>query len=212
MTQAASATDATDGDAAEPKRIGLLGGTFDPVHWGHLLLAECAREACGLDEVWFVPAAAPPHKPGRAITLPRHRLQMLELATAGLPQFVVSNIEIGREGPSYTVDTLTAIHEQRPNADLHFLMGADSLKDLPTWRQPERIAELATIVAVSRGDAIAAVPTDCGPYSDRIRLVPMPACGLSATDLRERAKSGRSLLFRTPRPVELYIREHSLYG
>ena len=219
----AAADAATDADeATRPRRVGVFGGTFDPVHWGHLWLAEAAREACRLDEVRLVPAASPPHKQGAVITQPRHRLQMLELATAGLPMFTIDRREIGREGPSFTVDTLGELadelsHELNPNgsrepaAELFFLMGADSLADLPTWREPGRIAELATIVAVNRGDQSPAIPAACAHLADRIELVTMPACGLSATDLRQRARAGRSLLFRTPRPVELYIREHELY-
>ena len=193
------------------RRLGIYGGTFDPVHWGHLLLAESAREACDLDAVWFVPADTPPHKQGRTITEPRHRLQMLEFATTGLPRYEVSRIEIGRDGPSFTVETLGLISEQHPETELFFLMGGDSLAELPTWRQPERIAELATIVAVNRGDAPLEVPAACQSFADRIQQVTMPASGLSATDLRERARTGRSLLFRTPRSVELYIAQHKLY-
>ena len=199
---------ASDGD---PKRLGIYGGTFDPVHWGHLLLAETAREACELDEVWFVPSGSPPHKQGRPLTEPRHRINMLELALTGLPWFSVSRIEIGADQPTYTVDTLKRLAAMHPQSELFFLMGADSLADLPTWRQPDRIAELATIVAVNRGDSDAAIPSECDSFADRITLTQMPASGLSATDLRERAATGRSLLFRTPRAVEIYIGEHRLY-
>ena len=204
-------SDAVSRTAGELKRVGIYGGTFDPVHWGHLLLAEAAREACGLDEVRLVPSPSPPHKQGRPLTEPRHRINMLELAVTGLPQFTVSRIEIGRDGPAYTVDTLRQLRESEPDSELFFLMGGDSLTDLPTWHQPAEIASLATIVAVNRGDAVLAIPAACRDYADCIRTVAMPANGLSATDIRERAKQGRSILFRTPRAVEIYLTEHKLY-
>ena len=201
----------TETTQTKTKRVGIYGGTFDPVHWGHLLLAESAREACALDEVRLVPSPSPPHKQGRTLTEPRHRINMLELAVTGLPQFSISRVEIGREGPSYTVDTLRQLRESEPDVDLFFLMGGDSLADLPTWHQPAEIASLATIVAVNRGDAPLAIPDACRDYADRIRTVAMPASGLSATDIRNRSQQGRSVLFRTPRAVEIYLTEHKLY-
>src|SRR5206468_11661052 len=122
-----------------------------PIHYGHLLLAECAREMLQLDEVWLMPAAVPPHKQTRELAPAKHRLAMLELALAGHEQIKASKLEIDRGGVSYTVDTLTAIRQQHADADLFLLMGADSLHDLPTWREPARICELATIAVVRRG-------------------------------------------------------------
>jgi nicotinate-nucleotide adenylyltransferase len=133
-------------------RLGLFGGTFDPVHYGHLVLAEQCREQCALDEVWFLPAGSPPHKADAAITDGKHRAEMLELATAGMPRFRVNRMELSRAGKTYTVDTLTQLHTEDAGRELFFLIGADSLGDLPTWRQPQRISELATIVAVNRGE------------------------------------------------------------
>src|SRR5436305_1361691 len=122
-------------------RLGLFGGTFDPIHLGHLILAEQCRESCGLDRVWFVVAGTPPHKPeGR--TAVAHRLEMARIAIAGHPAFVVSDIEATRPGPHYSVETLEAVHHGHPQDDLFFLIGADSLVDLPMWREPERIARL----------------------------------------------------------------------
>ncbi len=133
-------------------KLGILGGSFDPVHFGHLLLAECCRETCQLDEVWFVPAAVPPHKQSRQMSDGRLRVEMLTRAVADHPAFRVSGIEIQRGGVSYTVDTLQRLQESMPKADLFFLMGADSLCDLPHWRQPKRICQLATPVIVRRPD------------------------------------------------------------
>src|SRR5688500_10806095 len=120
-------------------RLGLFGGTFDPVHYGHLLLAEACREQCRLDELWFVPAAVPPHKQERTLSPAKERVEMLRLAVGGHPAFSVSTLEIDRGGVSYTVNTLDAVRLSRPEATLFFPMGADSLVDLPTWREPRRI-------------------------------------------------------------------------
>jgi nicotinate-nucleotide adenylyltransferase len=199
-------------------RLGIFGGSFDPVHNGHLLLAECCREERRLDEVWFLPAAAPPHKLGAVLATPKARLEMLELATSGNEAFRVSALEIDRGGVSYTVETLRAIHKQDPLAELFLLMGADSLRDLPTWREPGAILELAIPVVVRR--AGAAEP-DFGPLAglvldDRLRTirasqVVMPLMELSSTDLRQRAGDGRSLRYRIPRAVEKYIETQGLY-
>ena len=130
-------------------RLGLFGGTFDPIHLGHLILAEQCRESCGLDRVWLIVAGSPPHKPGGR-TAVGHRLEMARIAIAGHPAFAVSDIEATRPGPHYSVETLESIRRDHPGDDLFFLIGADSLADLPTWREPERIAQLATIVVVNR--------------------------------------------------------------
>src|SRR5262249_55888086 len=124
-------------------RLGLFGGSFDPVHYGHLLLAETCREQCRLDAVWFVPAAVPPHKQARELSSAENRVEMLKLAIAGNEAFSVYQMEIERGGVSYTVDTLEQLHAEDPTRELFFLMGADSLADLPTWRNPRRICELA---------------------------------------------------------------------
>jgi nicotinate-nucleotide adenylyltransferase len=199
-------------------RLGLYGGSFDPVHYGHLLLAECARETLALDEVWLMPAAVPPHKKGRELAPAKHRLAMLELALGGHQQIKCSRLEIDRGGVSYTVDTLAAIREQQPGAELFFLMGADSLNDLPTWREPGRICELATVAVVRRGGAAEPDFGVLSPLVSSERLaairaaqLQMPLIDLSSTDLRQRAANGQSLRYRTPRGVEKYIETHGLY-
>jgi nicotinate-nucleotide adenylyltransferase len=197
-------------------RLGLFGGTFDPVHLGHLILAEQCREQCGLDQVWFVPSGQPPHKRHAPLTPGRARAEMLEFAIAGHPRFVVSRIELDRDGPTYTVDTLRQLDAEDPSRELFFLMGADSLADLPGWRDPEGIAGLATIVAVNRGDRPlpdrAALDRLLGAtIASRVRFVTIPGIDLSATDLRRRVRSGHSLRYLVPRPVEVYIEQHELY-
>jgi nicotinate-nucleotide adenylyltransferase len=199
-------------------RIGLFGGTFDPVHYGHLLLAECCREQCRLDQVWFLPAAVPPHKQHGERTPAEHRIAMLELAIGGHEPFVVDRLEIDRGGVSYTVDTLLALEQQHPAAEWFFLLGGDSLADLPGWREPARICELATLVAVARPGA---PPLDFSPLAailsvERIEhmrrhVVRMPLIDLSSRDLRQRVSQGQSIRFRTPRAVEKYIETHGLY-
>jgi len=197
-------------------RLGIFGGTFDPVHLGHLLLAECCREACRLDEVWFVPAAAPPHKSGTPITPGRDRAELLEFAVAGAREYRVSRVELHRAGPSYTVDTLRQLRAERPGDELHLLLGADSLNDLALWREPAEIADLARIVAANRGRAAATVPGSVaqalGPARlARIQFVEMPAIDISSREIRERVRTGRSIRWMVPRAVEAAIAERGLY-
>lgn len=202
-------------------RVGLLGGSFDPVHLGHLLLAECSREQLALDEVWFLPAAVPPHKQGVALTPAVQRVEMLELAIAGNAGFRVGTHEVDRGGVNFTVDTLTHLHGQHPEHEWFFLMGADSLVDFPTWREPGRVAELAVIAVVQRAFPGGQAALDLTPLSgvvaedriERIRRhrVEMPRIDLSASDLRQRLAAGKSIRYRTPRAVEKYIETHGLY-
>ena len=197
-------------------KLGIFGGTFDPIHYGHLILAETAREACRLEEVRFLPAFSPPHKQNQKVTTGKQRVEMLEFATAGFPEFVVDQRELKREGTSYTVDTLTEMTGQFPEAELHFLMGADSLIDLPNWREPQRIAELAKIVAVNRDnrsseDLRKIVSNLPASIQRSVTILEMPNIGIAASDLRLRISENRSIRFLTPRPVERYILEHRLY-
>jgi nicotinate-nucleotide adenylyltransferase len=199
-------------------RLGIFGGTFDPVHYGHLLLAESCREQCRLDAVWFLPAAVPPHKQGRELTPAADRIEMLELATAGNPAFSVCRYEIDRGGVNYTVDTLAHFREEAPEQELFFLMGADMFLDLPHWRETRRVCELAMPVVVRRPVA-GAIDFDClrGLASDerieamRCHQVEMPEIGTSSTDLRRRVHLGQSIRYRVPPAVEMYIQTHGLY-
>ena len=199
-------------------RLGLYGGSFDPVHYGHLLLAECCREALRLDEVWLIPAAVPPHKQSLELAPAKHRIEMLELALGGHEQIRASRLEIERGGVSYTVQTLEAVRQLQPTAKLFLLMGADSLRDLPTWREPIRICELAIPTVVRRGGTpepeftvLSSLVSPDRLAEIRAAQVEMPLIELSSTDLRHRAAAGHSLRFRTPRAVEKYIETHGLY-
>src|SRR5579859_6689482 len=163
-------------------RVGVFGGTFDPIHIGHLALAEQCREQCQLDEVWFVPAAQPPHKNASRISPANVRRDMVEFAIAGNAAFRVSTVELDREGPSFTVTTLEQL--QSESRELFLLVGADSLKDLAHWRQPARILELATVVAVNRGDQPLPEITEllgvCGDLvNSRLVTIEMPGIDLS---------------------------------
>lgn len=194
-------------------RLGLFGGTFDPIHLGHLILAEGCREACALDRVWFVVTGAPPHKSaGRTPVI--DRLEMARIATAGHPAFEVSEIEAQGLGPHYSYQTLEAVRRERPDDDLFFLIGADSLADLPTWRHPERIADLATIVVVNRPGIDSegpASPLDFGPDAQPIIRVTVPPIGIASKDLRRRIAERRSVRYQVPRGVEVYIEAQHLY-
>jgi nicotinate-nucleotide adenylyltransferase len=203
-------------------RIGLYGGSFDPVHQGHLIAAECCREQARLDEVLFLPAAVPPHKQDRPLAEAAHRVEMLKLAIGGHPAFAVSTDEIDRGGVSYTVDTLVRLEAAHPADELLLILGPDALADLPTWREPATILARAEIIAVEREgvddiSAIVATPKLAallGPErAQRIveTRVTCPAIGIRASDLRAAIAAGRSIRYRTPRAVEQYIAAHGLY-
>ncbi len=196
--------------------VGILGGTFDPVHWGHLAIAEAAREALGLARVVFVPASRPPHKLDRAVTRPEHRAAMLEAAVADNPAFAVSRIELDRSGPSYTVDTLAAFAADpgQDGADLWFILSAEALAGFPTWREPERILDLACVAVVPRAGRPTIDPSWAERFpgrEHRFRWLDGPAIEVSASDIRARAAAGRSVRYLVPAPVEAYIAHHSLY-
>lgn len=199
-------------------RLGILGGSFDPVHYGHLLLAECCREQCRLDAVWFLPTAVPPHKQTQELTPAAERIEMLELAIAGNPAFSVCRHETDRGGVNYTVDTLTHFHKEDPNRELFFLMGADMLLDLPNWRNASRVCELAMPVVVHRPDAqpmdfecLRGIASPERIEEIRNHQVAMPSIGISSTEVRRRVRSEQSIRYRVPRAVEMYIETHGLY-
>jgi len=198
-------------------RLGVVGGTFDPPHAGHLILAEEARTRLQLEKVLFVPAGDPWRKAGQEVTPTEHRLAMVRLLLAADPYFEVSTLEVERQGPSYTVDTLEALHRQYgPGLELHFILGEDALHDLPNWKEPARIISLAWLAVAPRpadggwptADLEAAVPG----VSQRIVPLPMPTVDIRSTALRERARAGLSLRYLVPLAVEEYVRRHGLYG
>lgn len=203
-------------------RLGIYGGSFDPVHLGHLLVAESCREQARLDRVLFVPAATPPHKQGRRLAPGPHRLAMLALATGGHPAFGVLAAELDRGGVSWTVDTLEALRAAHPSDSLHLILGPDALAGLPTWRSPTRIVALATPLAVERegiddvGAVVARRPLcdllgiEVAERVARERVV-CPAVGIRSTSIRAAIAAGRSIRYRTTAAVERYIATHGLY-
>lgn len=199
-------------------RVGLFGGSFNPVHFGHLLLAECCREQRRLEQVLFLPAAVPPHKLDHQLTSAKARVEMLELAIAGQEAFAVNPYEVDRGGVSYTVDTLRHFRSEHPDLELFFLLGADMLADLPNWREADQICGLASLIVVGRPgivepsfDGLSALATPEEIDSIRRRRVEMPQVDLSSTEIRRRVGEGLSIRYQTPRAVEKYIETHRLY-
>jgi len=199
-------------------RIGVFGGTFDPVHQAHLIIAEQCREQAKLDQVWFIPAARPPHKQDKAVTPFAHRAEMLTLAIAGNPAFRIDELEKERPGSSYTVDTLLELQRQHAGMDFWLILGSDCLPDLPYWRDPARIAELAGFVVWERPgwpswstEKLRAGLALAADKSLRLCLAHGPLVDISSSDLRRRAAEGLSLRYLVPRAVECYIETHCLY-
>lgn len=198
-----------------PRRVGLLGGTFDPVHVAHLHIAACARKELGLDEIRFVPAGSPPHKPGRPITDAADRLRMLELATAGTEGFAVDPIDLRADVPAYTSDLLARIRDRHPNEALWFVIGADSLAELHTWHEPERILSLARLAVAARPgwEVERALATSPVPgLRERVDIFSSVPVDLSASTIRERLREGLPVDWLVPAPVLAYIRDRRLYA
>ncbi|MBW1990019.1 MAG: nicotinate-nucleotide adenylyltransferase [Deltaproteobacteria bacterium] len=209
--------------------MGILGGTFDPVHLGHLRAAEEAAEALGLDEVAFVPARKPPHKPGEPTASPEDRLEMARLAVVGRPGFFASDMELFREGPSYSLDTLRVLGKERPGTDLYFLLGTDAFVEIHTWHRWEELFSHAHFVVLTRPPRAA---EDVAPYVEQTlaglfsaeggewrhkasgnRLIPLSvtALDISATAIRGLLARGKSIRWLVPEPVRDYIILRKLY-
>lgn len=196
-------------------RLGILGGTFDPIHIGHLILAEEARYLLGLDQVLLAPAADPPHKREQGKSPAEHRVRMVELAIAGNPHLALSRIDVDRLGPHYTLDMMRLLRDQYgPSVDLYFLMGLDSLADLPTWHRPLELMQQCQLVALSRPNtefAWDALEAALPGVRSRVIVLPMPLLQISGSDLRARVREGRPLRYQVLPQVERYIHEQQLY-
>ena len=195
-------------------RLGVLGGTFDPPHYGHLTLAENGRVQLDLDRVLFVPAGQPPHKPSRPITPAHHRVAMVEAAIADNPAFVLSHVDLGRAGPHYTVETLTLLWQEYPAAELFFLMGGDSLSKFLTWRDPAGIvqqARLAVMQRPGREPDLTALEQSVPGIRERLVWLDVPHLDVSSSGLRQRVRHGLPLRYLVPPAVEAYVREQRLY-
>ncbi len=185
--------------------IGLFGGSFDPIHLGHLLVAQAVVEALALDELRFVPAREQPFKIGRHAAPAELRARMVALAIAGEPRFRLERAELGRDGPSYTVDTLRALRAREPGRDFALLVGADAARELPAWHEADALPGLATLVVFARpGAAIPALPWP-------VRTVTVPGVDISATEIRRRVAAGRSIRYWVPDPVAECITSDRLY-
>jgi nicotinate-nucleotide adenylyltransferase len=198
-------------------RIGIFGGTFDPVHMGHLILAEQCRTQAALDQVWFMPSAHPPHKVDRGVTRFEQRCEMIELAIAGHAAFRVERLEKDLPPPSYTAETLAELHRRQPADEFFLLMGSDGLPDLPTWYEPRRVIEQAGLVVVPRPGVMlwtaerlaAALGSDVSAV--RLRFVACPMIEIASRELRRAIADGMSIRYMVPRAVEEYIRDRKLY-
>ncbi len=192
-------------------RIGVFGGTFDPIHAGHLLLAEVALSDCGLDRVLFVPSASPPHKPEHALSPIEDRVNMVRLAAAGHPRFGIAEMEMRRSGPSYTVDTLIALEAsfEWKSSEFFLILGSDMLLDLPNWKDPDEIVRRAGLLVLERSgfDGRAAEPR----FLSRSVFVNAPRIGISSTEIRDRVRLGKSIRYWVPEAVERFIFERGLY-
>ena len=199
-------------------KIGVFGGTFDPVHLAHLIIAEQCREQASLDQVWFVPSARPPHKSEREISAFDRRSDMIQLAIAGQPAFRVNELEKDRPGPSYTADTLDELHRANPGAEFYLILGSDCLPDLPGWHDPVRIVKQAALLVAARpGWAVWSaeqlrtalkLPDDL-PL--QMQIISIPLIDIASRDLRRRAAEGKSIRYFVPAAVAAYIADKGMY-
>ena len=199
-----------------PAKVGLMGGTFDPIHLGHLLIAEEARDSIGLDKVVFVPAGEPQLKNTETVTASKHRFAMVELAVRSNRNFQVSDIEVLRSGPSYTVDTLDEFRDHYGiETELFLIMGTDSLSQLNQWRHPDRLFEMCTVVVISRAGHenvnIKKIDTFVQGASSKVISLPGPGYAISATEIRNRVALHKTITYRVPDVVEAYIQDYGLY-
>jgi nicotinate-nucleotide adenylyltransferase len=192
-----------------PSRLGVMGGTFDPIHHGHLVAASEVAARFALDEVVFVPTGQPWQKDVVDVTTAEHRYLMAVIATASNPRFTVSRVDIDRQGPTYTIDTLTDLRAQRgPDVEMFFITGADALAQILTWKDAEQLFSLAQFIGVTRpGHTLSGA----GLPADRVRLLEVPAMAISSTDCRERVSRGEPVWYLVPDGVVQYVAKHRLY-
>lgn len=193
-------------------KIGIMGGTFDPIHIGHLIAAEAAREQAGLDEVWFIPTADPPLKDKAPSAAADQRFEMVRLAVENHGRFRVLDLELKRGGVSYSIDTVTELRKQYPSHTFSYIIGSDRINDLPRWHRIEELSKLAGFIGLER--PANALQMDALPsyLQEKLQFVEMPPIGISSTELRERLAAGQSIRYLVAEPVGDYIRRHRLYG
>jgi len=190
-------------------KIGIFGGTFNPPHMGHLIALESVRDQLRFDEVLFVPSCQPPNKPHSLLAPGHDRYEMTCLAVRGNTSFKVSDIELRREGTTYTVDTLRHLANERAQSEMYFIMGADNYAEFETWKDPEEILTYADVVVMSRPGWDAAPGKN--KFARSVHFLHVPLIGISGTDVRRRIKLGRSIRYLVPRAVEDYISQRNLY-
>lgn len=195
-------------------KLGIMGGTFNPIHIGHLVCAEEAHDQYGLDEISFMPTGLPPHKEIGGGAGSETRYEMTVLATAGNPRFSVSRYEVEKEQVCYTVDTMRHLSREMPGAELFFITGADAVLEILDWKDPDELLELATLIAATRpGYPLDRLSEITGRFSrgDRVRIMEIPAIGVSSSMIRERVANGKSVRYLVPEGVRQLIEEEGLY-
>lgn len=190
-------------------KLGIFGGTFDPIHLGHLIIADAVREHEQLDRVLFVPSFVSPHKQGNPVTAAAHRLAMVRAAVAANPAFEASDLEIEKGGVSFTVDTLRILASRHQGDRLYLMIGADNMEDFSTWKNPEEILQTAMLIAMRRPGFSGTTPP--GGLFSSVRFCEVPEIGISSTDIRRRVSLGGSIRYLVPEGVERYIQEKKLY-
>ncbi len=198
------------------KSLGILGGTFNPIHYGHIVAAECARDACHLDRVVFVPAARPPHKSLDEVLDSQHRFEMVQMAVQDNPNFAVSALELKRQGLSYTVETIASYQEEFPGAKIYFIIGVDALLLINTWKDVERLATLCSFIVVTRPgyqlsheeEHFCEIPESVWK---KILVVAIPGLYISSSDIRQRVAKGQTIKYLLPPAIEEYILKNDLY-
>jgi nicotinate-nucleotide adenylyltransferase len=212
MSDAGPGASSAGGGQPQRRRVGVMGGTFDPIHHGHLVAASEVQSWFDLDEVVFVPTGRPWQKSDRQVSPSEHRYLMTVVATASNPRFRVSRVDVDRDGPTYTIDTLQDLAAELPDADLYFITGADALSEIFSWRDAERLFELAHFVGVTRPGADLSATTVEAIPPDRVTLLEVPALAISSTDCRARQAAGRPVWYLVPDGVVQYIQKHRLYA
>lgn len=196
-------------------RMGVLGGTFDPVHYGHLFIADCALHEFALDKIIFMPAACPPHKNEKGVLSSKHRVNMLRLALENESNYLLSTIEIEREGYSYTIDTLRYLIKQNPDTEFYFIMGLDAFIDLPNWKEPQDLLQLCKFIIFNRPFSgtpnVGFSPNETLNFGERVYFLSFPGIFISSSLIRARLKESKTVQHMLPRKVFDYIKDNGLY-
>lgn len=198
------------------KSLGILGGTFNPIHYGHIVAAECVRDACQLDQVLFVPAARPPHKDLDEVLDSQHRYQMVKMAVQEAPNFAVSSIELDRKGLSYTVETIAAYLAKYPGVEIFFILGVDALQLINTWKDVNRLIKICNFIVVTRPGYQLNKEDECfreipAAFWEKVIVVPVPGLYISSSEIRQRVAEGKTIKYLVPAVVEKYIADNNLY-